>query len=132
MERAVEQKAHEPTERDREMVRKVLEYVQANYMHDLHTPVLAKISGLSTFHFHRLFTAVHGKTPKQVWDEARVEAAKNALLGDESILGIALRLGYAHQSHFTSRFKKLTGNTPDRWRRENRSSNGNSQVQAVS
>jgi AraC family transcriptional regulator len=30
---------------------------------------------------------------------------------------IAAECGFAHQSHFTSRFKQATGLTPTRWRR---------------
>jgi AraC family transcriptional regulator len=30
---------------------------------------------------------------------------------------IAKECGFAHQSHFTSRFKQATGLTPTRWRR---------------
>jgi AraC family transcriptional regulator len=30
---------------------------------------------------------------------------------------IATACGFAHQSHFTSRFKQATGLTPTRWRR---------------
>ena len=44
--------------------------------------------------------------------------AKRMLSGAENTLAdIARVCGFAHQSHFTSRFKQGSGLTPTRWRR---------------
>jgi AraC family transcriptional regulator len=37
--------------------------------------------------------------------------------GDKDLVEIANFCGFAHQSHFTSRFKQATGLTPTGWRR---------------
>ena len=39
------------------------------------------------------------------------------LAGQKELVDIAKNCGFAHQSHFTSRFKQATGLTPTRWRR---------------
>lgn len=84
-------------------------------------PSLTEISQqvkLSPFHFHRRFTELLGMTPKQYMLGCQIHRAKSGLLGGEKELAdIAKECGFAHQSHFTSRFKQATGLTPTRWRR---------------
>jgi AraC-like DNA-binding protein len=73
---------------------------------------------LSPFHFHRRFTDLFGLTPKHFMLACQVHKAKTMLLERrESLANIAAQCGFAHQSHFTSRFKQATGLTPTRWRR---------------
>lgn len=84
-------------------------------------PTLAEISQqvkLSPFHFHRRFTELLGMTPKQYMLACQIHQAKSELLaGQKELAVIAKECGFAHQSHFTSRFKQATGLTPTRWRR---------------
>jgi len=84
-------------------------------------PGLSEISGtvnLSPFHFHRRFTELLGLTPKQYMLACQIHEAKAELLaGEKELAQIAKDCGFAHQSHFTSRFKQATGLTPTRWRR---------------
>jgi AraC-like DNA-binding protein len=79
---------------------------------------IAKIVHLSPFHFHRRFTELFGLTPKHFLLECQIHDAKGHLLsGEKELTKIAADCGFAHQSHFTSRFKQATGLTPTRWRR---------------
>jgi AraC-like DNA-binding protein len=79
---------------------------------------ISKAAHLSPFHFHRRFTEIFGITPKHFMLDCQIEYAKCELLGREKELAaIAKACGFAHQSHFTSRFKQATGLTPTRWRR---------------
>jgi AraC-like DNA-binding protein len=79
---------------------------------------IAKTVHLSPFHFHRRFTELFGITPKHFMLDCQIEQAKVELLAREKELAdIATQCGFAHQSHFTSRFKQATGLTPTRWRR---------------
>lgn len=84
-------------------------------------PTLGEIArqvDLSPFHFHRRFTELLGLTPKQFMLECQIHSAKTQLLArDKELSAIARDCGFAHQSHFTSRFKQATGLTPTRWRR---------------
>ena len=84
-------------------------------------PTLGEIARqvhLSPFHFHRRFTELLGITPKHFLLDCQIEEAKKQLLAREKDLAeIATSCGFAHQSHFTSRFKQATGLTPTRWRR---------------
>lgn len=82
---------------------------------------LPKIAGhvhLSPFHFHRRFTELLGITPKHFLYDCQIAKAQEMLLASTHELEEIARLcGFAHQSHFTSRFKQASGLTPTRWRR---------------
>ncbi|MGA0601121.1 AraC family transcriptional regulator [Caulobacter sp. KR2-114] len=82
---------------------------------------LAAAAGLSRMHFAAQFRAATGCSPHAYLLARRVEAAKAMLAGDETPLAdVALSLGFTAQSHFTTVFKRFTGQTPGRWRRLNR------------
>jgi AraC-like DNA-binding protein len=85
------------------------------------SPTLDEIAAkarLSPFHFHRRFTEMLGQTPKQFLLACQVQRAKQMLMERKLPLAqIASECGFAHQSHFTSRFRQATGLTPTRWRR---------------
>jgi AraC-like DNA-binding protein len=85
------------------------------------TPTLGEIAAkahLSPFHFHRRFTELLGQTPKHFLLACQIRKAKQMLIERKAPLAeIAAECGFAHQSHFTSRFKQATGLTPTRWRR---------------
>src|SRR3712207_790588 len=79
---------------------------------------IARQVELSPFHFHRRFTELLGLTPKQFLLDCQIHQAKVDLLArKKELVQIAKECGFAHQSHFTSRFKQATGLTPTRWRR---------------
>ena len=89
---------------------------------EFHTgPTLTEIARtvhLSPFHFHRRFAELLGLTPKHYLLECQITQAKQELLARKKELAqVAIDCGFAHQSHFTSRFKQATGLTPTRWRR---------------
>ncbi len=95
-----------------------LSFMQQQYSRGPTLQEIARTVHLSPFHFHRRFTELLGITPKHFLLDCQIEAAKEKLLARQSELSeIAKACGFAHQSHFTSRFKQATGLTPTRWRR---------------
>jgi AraC-like DNA-binding protein len=105
---------------DAELARLVpaLKFMQENFATGPTLVDIAKTVQLSPFHFHRRFTELLGLTPKQFLLECQINQAKHDLLArDKELAQIAKDCGFAHQSHFTSRFKQATGLTPTRWRR---------------
>jgi len=82
-------------------------------------PKLAELAELSLHHFCRAFKQSFGVPPHQYQVQRRMEVAK-LLLADRttSVTDIALTLGYAQSSSFSSAFRKTTGWTPTVYRRE--------------
>jgi AraC family transcriptional regulator len=99
-------------------LRDVRDYVRMNLASDLSVFELSKIARLSPFHFSRLFKNSVGMTPCQYVIRERIEEGGRMLrTGKESIAEIALVVGFSSQSHFTDIFRKITGSTPKRERR---------------
>jgi AraC family transcriptional regulator len=83
---------------------------------------IAEACGLSRSYFGRSFKVSTGLSPHQWLLHHRVECACHMLdRGEESISAIALRCGFADQSHFTRVFHSLIGASPGDWRRQQRS-----------
>src|SRR5208282_4646379 len=93
-------------------------FMAENYRRGPTLGEIAKHVHLSPFHFHRRFTELLGITPKHFQLECQIFHAKRLLFGcDTELAEISKVCGFAHQSHFTSRFKQFTGLTPTRWRK---------------
>ena len=105
---------------DAELARLIpaLRFMQAEFHKGPTLVDIARTVHLSPFHFHRRFTELLGLTPKQFLLDCQIQLAKAELVsGEKELVQIARECGFAHQSHFTSRFKQATGFTPTRWRR---------------
>ena len=95
-----------------------LHYMQEHYRGSASLQSVARTVHLSPYHFHRRFTELLGITPKHYLFDCQVSEAKRKLAARElDLRQIAEHCGFAHQSHFTSRFRQGTGLTPTKWRR---------------
>jgi AraC-like DNA-binding protein len=95
-----------------------LHYMHKNFANGINLTKVAQSVELSPFHFHRRFTELLGTTPKHFLFDCQILQAKRHLSeGERPLTEIATAAGFAHQSHFTSRFRQATGFTPTRWRR---------------
>jgi AraC-like DNA-binding protein len=99
-------------------LRRVQEYVDAHFREPLSLADLAAVAGLSRMHFAAQFRAATGYRPHDYLLYQRIENAK-AMLSDTGtpLAEVAIALGFQAQSHFSTVFKRLTGETPARWRR---------------
>jgi AraC-like DNA-binding protein len=82
---------------------------------DLET--LAKRAGLSRFHALRAFKQRYGLPPHAYQLCLRVYHARRLLLDGAPAADVALRCGFADQSHFTRHFKRFIGVTPMQYAR---------------
>ena len=98
--------------------RRAKEILNANLDGEASLKDIARECGLSISHFSRAFRQSTGMAPHRWLVQRRVEAAQ-ALLADSrmSLSDIALRCGFADQSHFTRTFSGAIGSSPNAWRR---------------
>ncbi|MGH6911086.1 MAG: helix-turn-helix domain-containing protein [Phenylobacterium sp.] len=79
---------------------------------------IARACGLSPGHFARAFRITMGLPPHRWLLERRIDKAKDLLREtDEPLSEVALRCGFADQSHFTRTFTTAAGAPPGAWRR---------------
>lgn len=84
----------------------------------LSVPGVARVIGISPYHFIRLYKSVFGETPNQCRIKARLDKAKRLLLvTDHSITRICLEVGYTSPGSFTTAFNRHLGMTPSAFRR---------------
>ncbi|MBP3964697.1 helix-turn-helix transcriptional regulator [Paenibacillus sp. DLE-14] len=80
---------------------------------------VARASGYSVQHFHRLFVSSYGMTPNQYMNRIRMKRAVQLLeeLGgaNGSVEKVAMQLGM-ETSYFIRLFKKTYGTTPKQWK----------------
>ncbi|MFT4070248.1 helix-turn-helix domain-containing protein [Paraburkholderia sp.] len=94
-------------------IRRVTDYIRANLAEDLAIAELATQAGLSSFHFARVFRRETGETPHQFVTRLRLEEAARLLRAtDQTVLQIALGVGFENASHFSVQFKRGYGVTP--------------------
>ncbi|MCP3411225.1 AraC family transcriptional regulator [Bradyrhizobium sp. CCGB01] len=97
----------------------VVEYVEEHLGEQVCLLKLAQLAKLSIHHFCRAFKRSFGMPAYQYQVQRRMELAKLRLADRGiSITDIALGLGYAQTSSFSSAFRKTTGWTPTDYRRE--------------
>jgi len=99
----------------RPMLKKSLEYMEANLVREMHLDELAAVVGLSCSHFGRSFRASLGVSPHQWLMQRRIALAQELLLRRENIAVAGQMAGFANQSHFSKVFRTITGTTPRRW-----------------
>lgn len=84
--------------------------------------VLAAACGLSRSHFGRAFKASTGLSPHRWLLHRHVQQAAEMLeRTDDSISAVAVKCGFADQSHLSRVFHAFMNTTPAHWRRQRRS-----------
>ncbi|MBD0267138.1 MAG: helix-turn-helix transcriptional regulator [Cyanobacteria bacterium Co-bin8] len=96
----------------------VTDYIHDCLASDIQLSDLAKLLGLSQFHFSRLFKQSMGISPYQYVLQQRVERAKQLLKTTNlPVMEIALLCGFSSHSHLGKWFRQSTGTTPKAFRR---------------
>lgn len=77
---------------------------------------LSAIAGLSPFHFHRIFKAITGLTPKAYAVAQRNNRIRFQLAKNQSITNAIYDAGYNSNSRFYEQSSQLLGMTPSKYR----------------
>jgi AraC family transcriptional regulator len=103
-------------------LRRVLDYISEHVADEITLADLARVAGLSTFHFARMFTLAIGVSPHRYVSRIRLENATAEIsAGRLPLVQIALNARFSSQASFTRAFRRATGMTPAEYRRRRRS-----------
>ena len=98
-------------------IRTACEYAETHVDESLKLDVLARIAGMSPFHFLRSFKAAVGVTPKQYVDELRLRRFKTSLKNSQDVTAAVYDAGYGSASRVYERADTRLGMTPAQYRR---------------
>ncbi len=102
-----------------QQMKRVMDFVQAHLSQDISLETLAQQIGFSPYHFARLFRQTTGESPHQFVLRQRIERAQRLLQErDVPLAHVAVKSGFANQSHLTQAFKRHLGLTPQVYRRD--------------
>ena len=102
-----------PSEAETERMKRVLEYVLANFKEDIRIEQIASVAGMAPAAFCRYFRKRTSKSFVEYLNELRVSHARKLLTkGDASVGQVGLECGFNNISHFHRLFKQHTGLTP--------------------
>ena len=101
-------------------LRRARDHIDRCYAEPLDLDVVARVAGVSKFHFVRCFEATYGETPMRYLTRRRIERAQDLLRhANLTVTEICMAVGYTSLGSFSSRFRELVGETPsayrDRW-----------------
>lgn len=99
------------------VIQKAKQYIAERQTEDLSLGEVAKAVNTSTFHFCKLFRKATGLTFTDYVSRVRIEKAKNLLLNPNlRISEIAYEVGFQSLTHFNRVFKKISGQSPTKYR----------------
>lgn len=103
--------------RDRRRAVEAALWIEANAHDDLRLEDVARTTGLSPFHFLRLFSNAIGATPHQYLIRSRLRHAARLLADDTpTVTDVAFDVGFGDLSNFVRTFHRAAGVSPRHFR----------------
>ena len=101
-----------------ERMKRVLEYIHSNISYQLNVEELSDIAHVTKPYFIKLFKHEFGISPVQYINGKKVERAQLLLFTTNmTIKEVAYTLGFSDQNYFIRMFRKMTGTTPQEYRK---------------
>jgi AraC-like DNA-binding protein len=103
-------------------LKKSIDYITDNIDNHINIKTLASQTQWESQHFQRVFTKYIGQTPLKFINQKKIEKSKTLLI--ETTIPtrqISYQLGFLSHGNFCAIFKKLTGKTPNEYRKTNKS-----------
>ena len=98
-------------------LRRARDHIDRNYASALDLDALARVAGVSKYHFVRCFEAAYGETPIRYVTRRRIERAQDLLPhANLTVTEICTAVGFASLGSFSSRFRELVGESPSEYR----------------
>lgn len=96
---------------------RVRDLMHAEPSEALTLPELARLAGMSHFHFLRSFKHAFGATPHAYLVDVRLDRAKTLLAQDQSVTDVCMDVGFSSLGSFSALFARRFGATPSSWRK---------------
>ncbi len=98
---------------------RVVQYIRANYNHELRLEMLAGIFGYNSAYLGKVFHQYTGENFNNYLDEIRISEAKRLLSMDEyKVYEVAEMVGYSNINYFHNKFKKYVGMSPLNYKKQ--------------
>ena len=91
----------------KEVVKKVIDYIEKNLEKEINLDNISKNIGYSKFYLNRIFTEYTGITMYKYLQNHRLTAAEKLVKTDKPIMQIAYEAGYDTQQSFSFAFKQI-------------------------
>ena len=102
-----------------EIVSKAKRYIEGHYFEQITLKDIADSAHLSPIYFHNIFSSACGMSPHEYLISCRIAEAKKLLWDSNIPLSIVgENCGFGCQQYFNKIFKKETGTTPGKYRKE--------------
>ncbi|WP_138754529.1 helix-turn-helix domain-containing protein [Paenibacillus sinopodophylli] len=93
-------------------------YMDKHYYMPLDRHKLARLAGMSVWHYSEQFKKQTGQSPIAYLNAIRIQSAKEKLLStDLSVIEIARQAGFADEYYFSRKFKHMEGVSPSAYRK---------------
>lgn len=94
-----------------------VKYLEKHYAEEVSIAELAALCEISSTHFNRLFRNSLRMSPSDYLLAIRIQHARRLLaVSAKTVAEVAAATGFYDQSHFTKRFREITGMTPREYR----------------
>jgi len=93
-------------------------FIDDHYSDNIDLDNISDQAHFSKFHFIRLFKSIYGSTPNNYLIKVRMDKAKILLVKGHSVLETSNMVGFDSPTSFTGMFKKISGQTPSTFQRE--------------
>lgn len=106
----------------RERIHLAVDYISDHLDEEIPLERLAAAACFSPYHFHRIFSAILGETPRDYIERSRMEQAAKLICLNKSIAitEIAVSCGFSSPSAFSRTFKKHYGVAPSQFLEQHR------------
>ena len=92
--------------------------IHMNYQKDWSIDEMAEIVHLSASRFFSIYKNIFGISPKEDLLKSRIQHAEMLLSQGVSVSDAASKSGFTNQYNFIRQFKKLTGKTPGKYKKD--------------
>ena len=89
-----------------------------DYKRDWSIDEMAELVHLSASRFFTLYKNIFGVSPKEDLLKSRIQHAEMLLSQGYSVKEVATLSGFSNQYNFIRQFKKLTGQTPGKYKKD--------------